>query len=246
MKRAAAVFALVLLAVAGLAVAGVRPALGGGEDKITICHASGQAGTTKFETLTISRNAVFGPGGHFNENGTPQAGHEQDYMGPCVEDTTTGTTTTTETTTSTGTTTTETTTTTDTTTSTTTTTPQPPCPNGEPPIHGKDGQPGNDACNPCLPPVNVEKCPGDTTTSITTTTTSPPTTTTEPPVTTTTEPPVTTTEPPSTTPPPKSNKPPKPKPPKTTPPKKHATPKPPPACPPGKPYAGKCGVQGSG
>ena len=26
---------------------------------------------------------MFGQAGHFNEDGTPQAGHEQDYLGPC-------------------------------------------------------------------------------------------------------------------------------------------------------------------
>lgn len=54
-----------------------------GNDKVTICHAAGQAGTTKYVTLNISENAVYGPAGHFNENGTPQAGHEEDYLGPC-------------------------------------------------------------------------------------------------------------------------------------------------------------------
>jgi hypothetical protein len=55
-------------------------------DKITICHAAGQNGTTHFETLEISENAVYGRNGnagHFSENGTPQAGHENDYMGAC-------------------------------------------------------------------------------------------------------------------------------------------------------------------
>lgn len=52
-------------------------------DKVTICHAAGRAGTTHYVTITISENAVYGPGGHFNENGTTQAGHEQDYFGPC-------------------------------------------------------------------------------------------------------------------------------------------------------------------
>ena len=56
-------------------------------DKVTICHAAGQADTTKFVTLTISENAVYGrngKAGHFEENGTPRAGHEQDYFGACV------------------------------------------------------------------------------------------------------------------------------------------------------------------
>lgn len=63
------------------------------DKKVTICHAAGRAGTTKYVTLTISRNAVYkDPGGHFYENGTPQAGHEQDYLGPCKVDETTTTT----------------------------------------------------------------------------------------------------------------------------------------------------------
>ena len=52
-------------------------------DKVTICHASGLAGTTKYETLTIGWMAVYDPAGHFYENGTPRAGHEQDYLGAC-------------------------------------------------------------------------------------------------------------------------------------------------------------------
>ncbi len=56
------------------------------EDKVTICHAAGLDGTTKFVTLTIARPAVYGPAGHFNENGTTQAGHEDDYLGPCEGD----------------------------------------------------------------------------------------------------------------------------------------------------------------
>lgn len=64
-----------------------------GDKKVTICHAAGKAGTTKYVTLTISKHAVYkDQGGHFYENGTPQAGHEQDYFGACK---TNGTTTTT-------------------------------------------------------------------------------------------------------------------------------------------------------
>ena len=54
-------------------------------DKVTLCHASGLAGTTKYETLTIGYEAAYGPAGHFDENGTPNAGHEQDYLGECHE-----------------------------------------------------------------------------------------------------------------------------------------------------------------
>lgn len=53
-------------------------------DKVTICHVAGLASDpANYITLTIAPAAVFGPGGHFNEDGTPQAGHEQDTMGAC-------------------------------------------------------------------------------------------------------------------------------------------------------------------
>ena len=52
-------------------------------DKVTICHAAGQAGTTHFVEITASRNAIFGEAGHFYEDGTPRAGHEDDFLGPC-------------------------------------------------------------------------------------------------------------------------------------------------------------------
>jgi uncharacterized repeat protein (TIGR01451 family) len=53
-------------------------------DKVTLCHAAGRDGTTQFVTLTISYNAAFGQAGHFYEDGTPRAGHEDDYLGPCT------------------------------------------------------------------------------------------------------------------------------------------------------------------
>ncbi len=52
-------------------------------DKITICHAAGQDDTLRFVTLTLNEHAVYGQAGHFYENGTPQAGHENDYFGEC-------------------------------------------------------------------------------------------------------------------------------------------------------------------
>lgn len=76
--RAAATVALAL----SIALAGTASA----NDKVTICHAAGKAGTTKYVTLTISHNALYGANGnagHFSENGTPRAGHEQDYFGAC-------------------------------------------------------------------------------------------------------------------------------------------------------------------
>ena len=80
-------FILVTLFLGGAAlVTAATSSADGNDHKITICHASGQADTTKFETLTVGWNAVYGPGGHFNENGTTQAGHEQDYLGKCKSD----------------------------------------------------------------------------------------------------------------------------------------------------------------
>lgn len=51
--------------------------------KVTICHAAGLDGTTKYTTITIGYNAAYGPAGHFSEPGTPNAGHEDDYEGAC-------------------------------------------------------------------------------------------------------------------------------------------------------------------
>jgi hypothetical protein len=51
------------------------------DGKITLCHADGQAGTIKFSTITVAPTAA---NLHINlETGTPQAGHEDDYLGPC-------------------------------------------------------------------------------------------------------------------------------------------------------------------
>lgn len=136
MRRMFAIIGLTATMAAGMLFAGSIASAG--QDKVTICHAAGQAGTTHFVTLTIGAPAVYGPGGHFNENGTPQAGHEQDYMGPCQGDETT-TTDTTETTT----------------TDTDTTPDNPRCPPGQFPTAGKDGQSGNQECEypPVAPPV---------------------------------------------------------------------------------------------
>jgi hypothetical protein len=55
-------------------------------EMVTICHVVGPAGAEQHITLEVAAAAVFGPGGHFNDNGTPRAGHDSDYLGPCVED----------------------------------------------------------------------------------------------------------------------------------------------------------------
>jgi hypothetical protein len=54
------------------------------KDEVCICHATGKAGTDHFVTVCASRNAIFGKAGHFGENGTPNAGHEEDRLGPCT------------------------------------------------------------------------------------------------------------------------------------------------------------------
>jgi hypothetical protein len=45
--------------------------------KVTVCHAAGRAGTTKYVSITISAN---GANAHFTNNGTPKAGHELDFL----------------------------------------------------------------------------------------------------------------------------------------------------------------------
>jgi len=60
----------------------------GKPDKITMCHAAGHEGTDNFVTLELSWQAVYGNGGHFEENGTPRAGHQGDYLAACVGDST--------------------------------------------------------------------------------------------------------------------------------------------------------------
>src|SRR5688572_10936835 len=77
MKKISSIFGVLLLCI-------VVPVFAA--EKITICHASGHDDITHFVTLEISENAVYGNGGHFDENGTPQAGHEGDYFGPCAAD----------------------------------------------------------------------------------------------------------------------------------------------------------------
>lgn len=109
-------FAAALLLGVGAALLFAAPAEGQ-QDKVTICHATGSAGNP-YVTLKIPRNAAFGKAGHFNENGTTRAGHEDDYLGPCRTTTTTTSTTSTSTTSTTS-------STTSTTSSTTTTTTEP-------------------------------------------------------------------------------------------------------------------------
>ena len=60
-----------------------------GNDDVTLCHWAGRADGGKYETLTLPPQAA---NGHIDENGTPVAGHEADYLGPCSESSTTTTT----------------------------------------------------------------------------------------------------------------------------------------------------------
>lgn len=77
MKRLTALIALLLLVPAVSALA-TPPTF------ITFCHVAGLAeDPANTITLTLPYQAVFGQAGHFNENGTPNAGHEQDYLGEC-------------------------------------------------------------------------------------------------------------------------------------------------------------------
>lgn len=80
----------ILLAIVAACVAAMMFGIGGTpaeatNDKVTICHVAGRADNpANYITLTLSHNAVFkDQGGHFFENGTPQAGHEQDTLGEC-------------------------------------------------------------------------------------------------------------------------------------------------------------------
>lgn len=77
-----AVVGLMIVLVAAFAY---LPVLASQPEFVTICHAAGQEGTLQYVTLTLPYQAVYGQAGHLNENGTTQAGHENDYLGPCEE-----------------------------------------------------------------------------------------------------------------------------------------------------------------
>ena len=98
LRRIALVLSLGVLA--ALAIAGATSAhvdygppdsaspmsLEGQSESVTFCHVAGSAeDPANTVTLTLPYTAVFGQAGHFNEDGTPRAGHEQDYLGPCSE-----------------------------------------------------------------------------------------------------------------------------------------------------------------
>jgi LPXTG-motif cell wall-anchored protein len=61
-----------------------KPEDQGPPEKVTICHVAGRADDpANYITLTLPWVAVYGEAGHFNEDGTPRAGHEQDSLGEC-------------------------------------------------------------------------------------------------------------------------------------------------------------------
>ncbi len=51
---------------------------------ITLCYAVDEGGAVRYETGVKSFDEVYGKGGYFNEDGTPQIGHEKDYLGECI------------------------------------------------------------------------------------------------------------------------------------------------------------------
>jgi hypothetical protein len=73
------------LAAVVLLLALVLPAYAG-RDKVYVCHAAGQSGTTKFVTIYVPATETGYPVGHFTESGTQLAGHEDDYLGQCKEE----------------------------------------------------------------------------------------------------------------------------------------------------------------
>lgn len=84
MKFLYAIAAFIIIGIGTFTIASAEP-------KVTLCHAAGLAGTTHYVTLTVGYAAAYGPAGHFDENGTPRAGHEQDYLGACTTPTSTPT-----------------------------------------------------------------------------------------------------------------------------------------------------------
>jgi len=84
MKALKLLLPFVILSVAALFIP-MQEVLASPPEMVTICHAAGLEGTTQYVTLTLAYPAVYGPAGHFYENGTPRAGHEQDYLGACTE-----------------------------------------------------------------------------------------------------------------------------------------------------------------
>jgi len=75
-----------LAAIAALLVAVAVPLTALGRvELVTICHGAGTDGTDHFVTLEVPAAAL---SAHFDDNGTPLAGHQDDYLGECVGETT--------------------------------------------------------------------------------------------------------------------------------------------------------------
>jgi len=90
---------MMILVVIGVATASAQPppddGCAGGETlfqeecipnstHFDICHVAGLASDpANYVDLNIPIVAIVGPAGHFNENGTPNAGHENDSFGVC-------------------------------------------------------------------------------------------------------------------------------------------------------------------
>lgn len=79
---------LVLVGVLLLSTGFSLAAFAASEGKVVLCHFAGREGTDKGQTIEVSPAAALA---HIDEHGTPRAGHEDDYLGPCAEDSTTST-----------------------------------------------------------------------------------------------------------------------------------------------------------
>src|SRR3990167_5201974 len=76
--------AAVILVVAGVGVVfnvayADRPVM------VTICHFTSSE-TNPWVEITAAYPAIYGPAVHFSEPGTTNAGHENDFEGPCLEE----------------------------------------------------------------------------------------------------------------------------------------------------------------
>jgi hypothetical protein len=77
-RKLTALVTLVTLTLGLAAIASAAP-----PEKVVICHAAGLEDVpANWVTLELPLEAL---NGHFDEQGTPQAGHEEDYFGTCEE-----------------------------------------------------------------------------------------------------------------------------------------------------------------
>lgn len=68
---------IILIVLAFISAANAaKPDDPGPANKVTICHATSSA-TNPYTRIVVSENAI---GGHFDNPGTPKAGHEQDIL----------------------------------------------------------------------------------------------------------------------------------------------------------------------